>query len=313
MIDLRNLETFVWVARLGGFRRAAAKLNMTQPAISARISLLEQDLRLQLFETRPRRGVLTPSGQELLRYAERILTLKDDMLRAVGGNTSYKVALKIGVPESIVHTWLAILVDTLSRNYPTLTLDVEVDSTTNLRESLSAGRLDIAITNGPFNDPKIRSELLCAFPMAWMASTSLPIARNGADLASLTAYPVITFRRGSAPYATVREFLDRNGFATARMFASSAIAGIVRMGLDGIGTCVLPEGVITSELQDGRMTVLDVGIELPPLDFYVNVSRDTDVWLARQVVEMSIQVARDYLDERTWGSKKLIGGIQNQD
>ncbi len=132
MIDLRNLETFVWVARLGGFRLAAEKLNMTQPAISARIALLEEDLRLQLFETRPRRGVLTPSGQELLRYAERILALKDDMVRAVGGNTSYKVALKIGVPETIVHTWLAILVDTLSRNHPTLTLDVEVDSTTNL-------------------------------------------------------------------------------------------------------------------------------------------------------------------------------------
>ncbi len=297
MIDLRNLETFVWVARLGGFRLAAEKLNMTQPAISARIALLEQGLHLQLFETRPRRGVLTPSGQELLRYAERILALKDDMVRAVGGTTSYKVALKIGVPETIVHTWLAILVDTLARNHPTLTLDVEVDSSINLREGISAGRLDIAITNGPCSDPKIRSELLCAFPMAWMASTSLPIERNGADLASLTAYPVITFRRGTVPYATIREFLDRNGFITARMFASSAIAGIVRMGLDGIGTCVLPPAVLQQELRDGRMAILTPNIELPPLDFYVNVSRDTDVWLARQVVDMTIQVARDYLDD----------------
>lgn len=296
MIDLRNLETFVWVARLGGFRLAAEKLNMTQPAISARISLLEQDLRLQLFETRPRRGVLTPSGQELLRYAERILALKDDMVRAVGATTSYKVALKIGVPETIVHTWLAILVDTLSRNHPTLTLDVEVDSTTNLREGISNGRLDIAITNGPCSDPKIRSELLCAFPMAWMASTSLPIERNGADLASLTGWPVITFRRGTAPYATIRDFLDRNGFVGARMFASSAIAGIVRMGLDGIGTCVLPPAVLQNELRDGRMAILTPGVELPPLDFYVNVARDNDILLTRQVVDMTIKVARDYLD-----------------
>jgi DNA-binding transcriptional LysR family regulator len=296
MIDLRNLETFVWVARLGGFRLAAEKLNMTQPAISARISLLEEDLRLQLFETRPRRGVLTPSGQELLRYAERILALKDDMVRAVGGTTSYKVALKIGVPETIVHTWLAILVDTLSRNHPTLTLDVEVDSTTNLREGISTGRLDIAITNGPCNDPKIRSEFLCAFPMAWMASTSLPIERNGADLASLTAYPVITFRRGTAPYGTIREFLDRNGFITARMFASSAIAGIVRMGLDGIGTCVLPPAVLQQELLDGRMVILDAGIKLPPLDFYVNASRDNDVWLTQQITDTTIKVARASLE-----------------
>lgn len=307
MIDLRNLETFVWVARLGGFRLAAEKLNMTQPAISARIALLEQDLRLQLFETRPRRGVLTPSGHELLRYAERILALKDEMVRAVGGTTSYKVALKIGVPETIVHTWLAILVDTLSRDHATLTLDIEVDSSANLRESLSTGRLDIAITNGPCHDPKLRSEFLCAFPMGWMANPEIAQACGDGGLASLTALPVITFRRGTAPYTTVREFLDRQGYRAARMIGSSAIAGIVRMGLDGIGTCVLPPAVLQNELREGRMAILDVGVELPPLDFYVNVSRDNDVLLARQVVDMTIAVARDYLDRLTIGSKNLIG------
>ena len=50
MIDLRNLETFVWVAQLGGFRSAADKLNTTQPAISARIALLEDELGVKLFD-----------------------------------------------------------------------------------------------------------------------------------------------------------------------------------------------------------------------------------------------------------------------
>lgn len=295
MIDLRNLETFLWVARLGGFRLAAEQLHTTQPAISARIALLERDLDVRLFEDRPRRHVLTASGLELMHYAERILALREEMVHAVGGTGMHKGVLRIGVPETIVHTWLALLVDRIAQDYPSLTLDIEVDSSPNLQEALSAERLDLAMTYGPCSDPRLRSELLCSFPLAWMAGEAQADLPRKPAFSALAAFPIITSRRGSPAYVAIRSLLDQHGFTSARMFGSSAIAGIMRMALDGIGTCVLPLAVVQSELRDGRLRSLDVDAELPMLDFYLSFPRETEVPLVRIVSDLAMDVARNYL------------------
>ena len=73
MIELRGIETFYWVATLGGFRLAADKLHTSQPAISQRIAQLEAGLGTRLLD-RDTRGVrLTVKGQALLAHAERML------------------------------------------------------------------------------------------------------------------------------------------------------------------------------------------------------------------------------------------------
>src|SRR5258708_3518257 len=90
MVDLRNLETFVWVAQLRGFRAAAAKLNTTQPAVSARIAALEDELGARLFDRARRGAALTVKGEKLLGYPERMLQLRADMLQAVPDPTEVR-------------------------------------------------------------------------------------------------------------------------------------------------------------------------------------------------------------------------------
>lgn len=313
MIDLRNIETFVLVARLGVFRRAAEELNTTQPAISARIALLERDLGVKLFDRRPRRVALTPSGVELLGYAERLLSLRSEMVQAIGGATSYKGALRIGVPETIVHTWFALLVERIAEDFPSLTLDIEVDSTVNLRQALAAERLDIAITHGPSMDGTLRSELLCSFPLAWAGRADLGFPDGPLSLADLARLPIVTFRRGSPPYAAVRGILDSNGLIEARIFGSSSIAGTVRMAIDGIGSCVLPPAVLQKELQDGRLRLLQIEHALPTLDFYVNFPRESRLHLARVVADLAILISKAYLQDLKLRSKNFISEIETED
>ncbi len=71
MLDFKSLETFVWVATLGSFRGAAAKLNTTQPAISQRIAQLEDEFGIRLLERTSRTVSPTEKGRELLVHAER--------------------------------------------------------------------------------------------------------------------------------------------------------------------------------------------------------------------------------------------------
>src|SRR5690606_12679328 len=106
MIDLRNIETFFWVATLGSFRAASVKLNTTQPAVSQRIASLERDLGVRLFERDARGVTLTAKGHELLSHAERMLQLRRDMLQAAREQNVMRGPMRIGVAETIVQTWL---------------------------------------------------------------------------------------------------------------------------------------------------------------------------------------------------------------
>lgn len=75
MIELRNLETFVWIARLGSFRAAADRLNAAQSTLSARIDKLERQLGVPLFLRSGRRVTLSAKGRQLLDHAEQLLAL----------------------------------------------------------------------------------------------------------------------------------------------------------------------------------------------------------------------------------------------
>jgi DNA-binding transcriptional LysR family regulator len=309
VIDFRNLETFVWVARLMSFRLAAEKLNATQPAISARIALLERGLGVRLFDRRRRQVRLTSGGRELLGYAERMLALRTEMVEAVGTAASLQGFLRLGVPETILHTWLPQLIDRIAATYPSVTLDVEVDSSVNLREGLAADKLDIAFLEGPIVDKRFAAKPLCTFQLGWFASTTLKFPRSKVALADCAAWPIVTFRRGSRPYGEVRKLLNRVGLTKARMFGSSAITGTLRLALEGIGICVLPKAVVQRELQEGRLRMLPIRHDLPPVAFHFCYRRNADSKLAAIVADIAIDVARNQIDNV---SKFSIGGIQKK-
>ncbi len=312
MLDLRNLETFVWVSRLGSFRAAAEKLNTTQPAISARIALLERDLGTRVFDRRARRVLLTVKGAELLGHAERMLSLRSEMLRVVGDPASLRGGLRLGVPETIVHTWLAELVDRISATYPSISLDIDVDSTPNLRRGLLAGKLDLAFLGEHAPDPSLKTSPLCRYPLGWFIGDRLGVPKGRLALAAVTRWPIITFRRESAPHLAVRKLLAAAGHPDARVFGSSSIAGTVRMTLDGIGTCVLPSAVVARELASGALRSLSLPHDLPPIEFFVSYPAKPDSHLAAAVAELGIATAHAHLDRATKASSFSIGRIQKK-
>ena len=149
MTDFKAIETFMWVVTLGSFRGAAQKLNTTQPAISQRIAQLEREVGVKLLQ-RDRRMVLpTPSGRQLMVYAEKLIGLRSEMLAVVGDRSAMRGVLRLGVAETIVHTWLTQLIKSVNHAYPNLSLEIEVDITSNLRTRLLAQEIELAFMLGP--------------------------------------------------------------------------------------------------------------------------------------------------------------------
>jgi DNA-binding transcriptional LysR family regulator len=256
MVDLRNLETFVWVAQLRGFRAAAAKLNTTQPAVSARIAALEDELGARLFDRARHGAALTAKGQKLLGYAERMLQLRADMLQAVHEKHAMGGLIRLGVAETIVHTWLSRLVERTHAVYPSVTLEIEVDTTPNLRAGLIKHQLDIAFLLGPISESRMKNFALSSYPVAWVASPKLKLPAEPVPLAALARWPIVTYSRTTRPYAQVQELFARPDLPEVRIYGSTSLATIVRMALDGIGVGAIPPVVIRRELAERRLRLV---------------------------------------------------------
>src|SRR3569832_262941 len=205
MSDFKALETFLWVATLGSFRGAAQKLNTTQPAISQRIAQLEREMGVKLLQRDRRAASPTPSGRQMMVYAEKLIGLRSEMLAAVGDRSAVRGVLRLGVAETIVHTWLPQLIKRVNEAYPNLSIEIEVDITPNLRARLLAQEIELAFVVGPLTASGVHSRVLADYPIGFLASPSLGLGKGPVTPAELARFPIITFPRKTRPYEVVRE------------------------------------------------------------------------------------------------------------
>lgn len=144
-LDITTLRALVAVTDHGGVTRAAAMLNLTQSAVSMQIKRLEEMLDLALFDRGNRRVSLTAPGEQLVRYARRILALNDE---AVGRLTEdiYEGELRLGVPHDIVYPVVPRVLKQFNAAFPRVNVHLRSSSTIKLHESLSKGELDLILT-----------------------------------------------------------------------------------------------------------------------------------------------------------------------
>lgn len=296
MLDFRTLETFVWVARLGSFRGAATKLHTTQPAISQRIAQLEAEFGVRLLDRETRSVNPTTKGRELLIYAERLLQLRAEMRMAIGAADSIAGTLRLGVSETIVHTWLPRLIERVSVLHPKLSLEIDVDISPNLRDRLVAQEIDLAFLLGPLSNPNIQNRPLCRFPIVFLASPKLGLPAGPLTIETLAQHPILTFARGTQPYIAVRELFRRSDLPGLRLHASAALSPVVRMAVDGLGIAAVPAEIARQELRAGSLQVLETPFSIPDLVFTASWPHSPDGLAAASVGAIAVEVAQGSTD-----------------
>jgi len=291
MIDFKALETFIWVVNLRSFRRAAEKLNTTQPAISMRIAQLEDLLGIRLIERDRRAVAATPKGLQLLGYAERLIRMRAEMIEAVGDPAAMRGIVRLGVSESIVHTWLPALIERVNAAYPNLELEIEVDDSASLHERLVSRDLNLAFLLAPAGYSSVPSRPLCTFSVAFVASARMKLPRKAIELNDIARWPIVTFSRNTQPYIALRELFARNGLRPI-IHASASLATVVRMALDGIGIAVIPPAILKDIAPAGPLRRLKTKVELPRLNFVVAWPAAPDNPAAQKVAEIAVATAR---------------------
>jgi DNA-binding transcriptional LysR family regulator len=304
--DFRSLETFVWVATLGSFRGAAAKLNTTQPAVSQRIAKLEADFGTRLIERKSRSVHPTEKGRELLSYAERLLKLRSEMRIALADRNAVRGVLRLGVSETIVHTWLPRFIEHVHGAHPRLALEIEVDISPNLRKRLLGHEIDLAFLLGPLSSPGIRNRPLCRFPLAFLASPKLDLPPDPVTLEALARHPIITFSRGTQPYVVVNDMFSQSHLPPIRLHASASLAPVVRMAVDGIGIAVIPPAIVTDELRSGKLRIVTSNAVIPDLGFAASWPVTPDGYAAGELAEIGVKVAGEDQNRREAETAVLV-------
>lgn len=294
-MNLRFLETFVWVARLKSFRLTAEKLFTTQASVSSRIAALEADLGVKLL-LRDSRGVsLTPEGSKVLEYAEHMLDTAQSMKQSLGGERAKVGRIRLGVMDTVIHTWMSALVAELSVLYPQVEIELVADTALNLREQLQKGFLDVILQTDLVRETTVRSLDLARYPMGWVVAAGSLHQRSYASLAELARERVITFSKNSRPHQEVQSLLQAAGAQAPRLNCVNSVAAITRLLRDGFGIGALPPALVDAELARGELVLL-AGLEPPP-SLELVVSWQTGVELVDEVVTLCRQVLARYAQD----------------
>ena len=289
----RKLKTVVWLARLGSFRAVAERLNTTQAAISQRISAIENELGVVLFERNSRFCQLTAKGKEILPLAEQIVDLSNEITARIASDEKYSGTIRLGSVETVAHVWLPSFIERFQARYPAATLELNVDTSSVLLKSVMSGALDIAFIVEPGDVNGLAKEGLGHFEFCWAASPRLGLHQRVIGLEELAKFPLVTFSKMSTPYAfIIEEFRYSKLPMPPRINTLRSLSTSVKFCTAGAGIGFLPLVAIQDELQRGELHVL--GTDLQSRSFeYVAIHNGNSM---HPLVQSVVELAKDASD-----------------
>lgn len=256
-LDLDQLQTFVSIADMGSFTRAAGEVHRTQSAVSMQMRRLEEQIGKPLFEKEGRTNRLTEHGEKLLAYARRLIRLNRETLAAFD-DSGLKGHVRIGTPDDYADRFLPEIMAKFSRSNPRVELSVICEPTPSLREHIKRGNLDIAIVT--HNDEHSHSEVVRREPLLWVTSAN-HLVHEQTPLPVAFGRPSCIWRRAGT------DVLDRMGREYKVLFTSFSATIITAAVLSGLAVSVLAEcalrpgmRVLTEADGFGQLPDCEIGI-----------------------------------------------------
>lgn len=258
-MNIRFLETVIWLAHYRNFRLTAEHMHITQPAISSRINMIEQELGVRLFERQAREVIATPAGEAFVAEAKEIVRRYDVLVSRHRAPLEMGGLVRLGLASSMAHLLLPGITHNLREHYPSVRLEVVTDDTSEkLTNLLPNRRIDICLTAHP---PETNTNLevlpLCTLTMAWTASSLLvPPSEEHYTPKELSRLPIITYAPGTLNAGRLKEFFGAQYAQIPHLITSNSLATSVHMALNGVGVALLPLAVIQREIAEGALHVL---------------------------------------------------------
>lgn len=255
-ISLKQLEAFAQVAKLGSFKNAAAVLNTTQPNISNRINTLENRLGQIIMERDAGSVRLTPIGKQLLGKTQDVLSAVDNLMVAAENPSLFEGVLRLGVTETIAHSWLGEFLNAYSAEFHHITVDLTVDLSEALATMLTKGIIDLSFQSGPFDQETTQQVRLGDVPLVWVASPDMKLKGMKISSEMMSEIVILSHARNTVPFQqTEKHFADLK--QPVRLVPSTSLAACLHMTLQGLGVACLPRAIVEDPLKAGTLHLLN--------------------------------------------------------
>jgi DNA-binding transcriptional LysR family regulator len=242
-MEIHQLQYFVAVAEEASFTRAAARVHVAQPGVSAQVRRLEAELGQQLLDRSGRSVTLTEVGAAVLPFARAALGALDGARLAVdelAGLVRGQVA--IGMVSGCALPALAELLADFRGRYPGVTIALTEDGSGRLAEQLRDGQLDLALigTAGPAAE-WLETALILEDELVAAVSPDNPLAaQRSVTVAQLCDEPLVSLPRGTGVRAALDAACAAAGFTPRIVLEASALPMVAQLGQRGLGVAILP-------------------------------------------------------------------------
>ncbi|CAM3169082.1 LysR family transcriptional regulator [Corallococcus sp. ZKHCc1 1396] len=256
-ITLRQLEYLVAVADTLGFRRAAERCHVSQPALSAQIQQLEAVLGVKLFERNARRVMPTPAGTALVARARRVLTEAEHLLKAAEGmGDPFAGPLHLGAIPTVAPYVLPEVVPALVKRYPKLRLRLREEKTAVLVRDMDEGRLDAALLALDAEQGQaMEHEIIAEDPFVVAAPPGHPLERKKeVRLRDLDDEDVLLLEDGHCFRSQTLALCTRVG-AREVDFRATSLTTLAQMVMASGSVTLLPQLAVSRENRQGQLVV----------------------------------------------------------
>jgi DNA-binding transcriptional LysR family regulator len=292
-VSLDQLEALVWIARLGSFRAAARRLNVSQPAVSGRIRELERQTGVTIIDRARSRRRVTRRGMEIVRFAERMMQLNEDLSALLSAKQEILGTIRLGAADSFALTHLSALLARIAVRHQGVHVELDIDFSANLDRKLRAAELDIAFLHAPTADPTISTASLMDIELAWFAGASLRLPRRRLAPADLVNVPILTNPRPSHLYQTVNDWFGAARLVPQRINTCNSLSIMTKLTVDGFGVAPLPCMLVAAELKRGTLRRLQTNPDLQAGRLMVAYRTDPKIGNLASIVELVREVTRD--------------------
>ena len=276
-MNLEQLQSFVEVARVANFTRAAENLHLAQPSLSRQIAALEQDLGADLFRRARRRTTHTPAGESLLPLARRMLADAETVRRELAELAGLqRGSVRLGATPTLCVSLVAEVLSAFHADYPGIELHLSEQGSRRLLDELAGGELDLALittSDAASTERFVVAPLLVEELVVVSSSRLAPLTdRDALSLADVARLPQIAFSATYDLRRTTDAAYRAIGATPDAVVEGAEMDAVLRFVERGIGVAIVPAMVLLD-----RPGLRSVRLADPTLTRTISIARTADL------------------------------------
>lgn len=293
-MDIKHLKTFLIVHKTGSFSKAAKLLRYAQPTVTMHIQILEDEFKIKLFERLGHTIKITSEGEQLLYYAEKILTFSNEASSIFAEKKNITGKITIGANQSFGVAQLPSILESFIEKYPQADIRLKFGTVQEIREQIQENVVDVAFfLTKKIHYPDLIIETLCSESSVVVVAPSHSFRqKKTVDFHDFQSENLIITQANCLYRATIDELLQKSGVQPRSIIEINNVQAIKQLVMSGLGITILPRTTVEYELTQNHLE--EVPWEGPPIKVFTQIAYHKDKWISPSILNFLEETRKTY-------------------